>query len=122
MINNVIAILAGLTLLVFWLKGRAANFSQAVARFDVVIGVVALVIGVLELLSLQGILLVLAGLVLSASVLRSIPSFGGQLARWGKSLDQFRLIIGVLVLLAGLLGVFSDVLDIDIQNNNNNNP
>src|SRR5688572_2631370 len=102
MIGDIIAILAGLVLLAHWLRGGAARFAAAVARFDVVIGVVAVVIGVLELLSVQGILLILAGLILAVSALRSGPSIGGALAQMGNSLEQFRLITGVLVLLVGI--------------------
>jgi len=86
MLSSIVAILAGLALLAHWLKGGAAKFARTLAQFDVVIGVVAIVIGVLELLSLEGILLILAGLVLSASALRSIPSIGRSLARSVPSL------------------------------------
>jgi len=54
MISSIVAILAGLVLLAHWLKGRAAEFADTLAKFDVVIGVVAIVVGVLELLSLPG--------------------------------------------------------------------
>jgi hypothetical protein len=105
MISSIIAILAGLALLAHWLKGGAARFAESVARFDVVIGVVGLVIGVLELTSIQGILLILAGLILAVNALRSIPSVGDTLAQAGTSLDPFRLIIGILVLAVGLLNL-----------------
>ncbi len=95
MISNIIAILAGLALLAHWLKGGAAKFAQSVAQFDVVIGVIALVIGVLELLSLEGILLILAGLVLAANALRSISSVG-------ESLTRVVLLVGILNLLSAL--------------------
>jgi hypothetical protein len=110
MIAYIIAILAGLALLARWLKGGAASFARALSQFDVVIGVVALGIGVLELFSLPGVLLILAGLILSASALRSIPSVGKSLARLGYALDAFRLIIGVLVLAVGILGLLSALL------------
>ena len=110
MISNIIAILAGLVLLAYWLKGDAARFAMSVARFDVVIGVVALVIGVLELTTIEGILLILAGLILSVNALRSVPSVGELLARAGTSLDQFRMIIGVLVLAVGLLNLIRGLL------------
>jgi hypothetical protein len=41
------------------------------------------------------------------NALRSIPSIGSALARAGNALDQFRLIIGILVLVVGLLDLFS---------------
>jgi hypothetical protein len=109
-LSHIVAILAGLALLAHWLKGGAARFAHTVAQFDVVIGVVALVIGVLELFSLEGVLLILAGLILAASGLRSIPSIGGPLARLGNALDPFRLIIGVLVLVVGFFNFLSAIL------------
>ena len=110
MLSHIVAILAGLALLAQWLKGRAAKFARSLAQFDVVIGAVAIVFGVLELFSLEGVLLILGGLVLSASALRSIPSIGRALARLGNALDPFRLFIGVLVLLVGLFNLISSVL------------
>jgi hypothetical protein len=107
MIGNIIAILAGLVLLAHWLKGSAARLAESVARFDVVIGVVALVIGVLEIVTIQGILLILAGLILAVNALRSVPSVGETLAKAGTSLDPFRMIIGILVLAVGLVNLIN---------------
>jgi len=79
------------------------KFAGWLSAFDVVIGVIAIVLGVLELLSLEGILLILAGFVLAVSALRSIPSVGPPLGRLGNALAEFRLIIGIVLLLVGLL-------------------
>lgn len=105
MITIIVAILAGLVLLAGSLHSipgvgaRLARFARLLAPFEVVIGVVAIVVGLLELLSLEGILLILAGLVLAVSALRSIPSIGPTLGRWGNALAKFRVIIGVIILL-----------------------
>ena len=109
MIATLIAILAGVLLLASawrnipgigpWLE-RTAN---VLSPFDVVIGVVALVLGVLQLLSLQGLLLILAGLVLAAASPRSIPSVGASLGRLGDALAAYRLILGAIILLVGLI-------------------
>jgi hypothetical protein len=81
------------------------RFVRWISPFEVVVGVVAIVLGVLELLSLEGILLVLAGLVLAVSALRAIPSVGPSLGRLGSALNDFRLVIGILLLLIVVLDV-----------------
>jgi hypothetical protein len=109
MITVVVAILAGLVLLSGALRNvpgigpSLEKFAGWLSAFDVVIGVIAIVLGVLELLSLEGILLILAGFVLAVSALRSIPSVGPPLGRLGNALAEFRLIIGIVLLLVGLL-------------------
>jgi hypothetical protein len=109
MITVVVAILAGLVLLSGALRNvpgiglSLEKFAGWLSAFDVVIGVIAIVLGVLELLSLEGILLILAGFVLAVSALRSIPSVGPPLGRLGNALAEFRLIIGIILLLVGLL-------------------
>jgi cadmium resistance protein CadD (predicted permease) len=109
MITAIVAILAGLVLLAGRLGAVPGigpgleKFARWLLPFEVVIGVVALVVGILELLSLEGILLILAGLVLAISALRSIPSIGPWLGRMGNALLPFRVIIGVIILVVGLL-------------------
>jgi hypothetical protein len=68
-----------------------------------VIGVVALIFGVLNLLSILGITLVLAGLVLSVSSLRTVPRVGDDLARAGTAVGRYRTIIGVVALVIAIL-------------------
>jgi hypothetical protein len=108
MITIIIAVLAGLVLLsgilhkVPGIGPSLEKFAGWLAPFGVVIGVVAIVLGLLELLSLEGILLVLAGLILSVNVLRSIPSVGPSLGRLGNALAEFRYVIGIIVLALGV--------------------
>ncbi len=108
MFTILIAILAGFVLLsgvLHNIPGIGASlerFSGWLVPFGVVIGVVAVVLGVLELLSLEDILLVLAGLVLAVSALRTIPSVGPSLGRLGNALAEFRYPLGVVVLAIGI--------------------
>src|SRR5512140_3814306 len=109
MITILIAILAGIVLLsgafrrVPGIGPGLERFASWLAPFGVVIGVVAIVLGILELLSLVGVLLILAGLVLAVSALRTIPSVGPSLGRLGDALREFRYILGIILLAAGLL-------------------
>jgi hypothetical protein len=102
-------ILAGLLLIREALR-QSPTMSRIVAAldpFDVVIGVIILVVGILSILSLKGILLILAGLVLSARALLYVPAVGPALTQAGNYLTQFRIIIGIIVLVVGLIEVVS---------------
>ena len=67
------------------------------------IGIVALIVGILNLLSILGITLILAGLVLSVSSLRMVPRVGDDLARAGTAVGRYRNIIGVVALIIAIL-------------------
>src|SRR5258706_9816349 len=111
MISSVIAVFAGLVLLSSSLGsipgfgGALARFARWLSVFDVVIGVVAIVIGILELLSLEGILLILAGVILAVSALSSLPPIGPAAAGPGQAPVPFRLLIGPVLFIFGLLGI-----------------
>ena len=57
----------------------------------------------LNLLSILGITLILAGLVLSVSSLRTVPRVGDNLARAGTSVGRYRHIIGIVAIAIGIL-------------------
>jgi hypothetical protein len=104
----VVLILTGLVLLRGVLQNipgvgsSLERFAAWLSGFDVVLGVIAIVVGILQILSLEGILLILA-----VSALRTIPSVGPQLVRLGKALAPFRVILGVILLLVGLLNLLN---------------
>lgn len=109
MVTIVVAILAGLVLLTGALQKiprigpSLERFAGWLVPFEVALGVIAIIVGLLELLSVEGILLILAGFVLAVSALRTIPSVGPALGRFGDALAQFRYILGVILLAVGLL-------------------
>ncbi len=108
MINIVVSILAGLVLLRGVLQtipgiGQSLErFAGWLSTFEVVIGVFAIVLGILELLSLEGILLILAGLVLAATAMRTIPSIGPGLGRLAYAMTPYRAAIGAIIMIVGL--------------------
>jgi hypothetical protein len=112
MITSLVTILAGLVLLSGVLQripvigAYLERVAGWLAPFGVVIGVVAIVLGILELLSLEGFLLILSGLVLAVGALRTIPSVGPSLSRLGSALSEFRYIIGAIVLALGIVDLF----------------
>jgi len=102
-------VLAGLLLIREALR-QSPTLSRIVAAldpFDVVIGVIILVVGILSILSIKGILLILAGLVLASRVLSYVPAVGPALTQAGSYLTQFRIIIGIIVLAVGLFEIVS---------------
>jgi hypothetical protein len=109
MVTIVVAILAGLVLL----SGALHNipgigpsldrFAGWLLPFEVALGVIAIIVGFTELLSLEGILLILAGIVLAVGALRTLPSIGPSLGRLGDALAQFRYVLGLILLAVGVL-------------------
>lgn len=105
MLEAIVAILAGLLLLADLFHGKGQQLISNLRPYEVAIGVVSIVIGALHLVSLLGIALILAGLILAVSALQGIPRVGSDLARAGRALSQVRIVIGVLVLVLGILAL-----------------
>lgn len=111
MLKAVIAILAGMLLLGdYFNKGRASGFVASLRPFDAVIGVLAIVIGILSFFSLLGIALILAGLVLGARALATVPNVGDDLVRAGTAIGAFRILIGAVLLVLGVLRLLGAIL------------
>lgn len=107
MIEGIVAILAGLILISPIIRGGSAG-GKVVGRlvpFEVVIGVVALVIGLLNITSAIGLLLVAAGLTLAAGALAQVPALGPHLQRAGSALRSFRVVLGTVLLVIGVLSL-----------------
>jgi hypothetical protein len=104
MLGAIVAIIAGLALISgsIHLSRSIDQFGRWLNRFDVL----AIVVGVLELLSIEGVLLILGGLVLAVSALGSIP----PLAKLANALKPFRLIIGLILLALGIIGLVSFII------------
>lgn len=107
MIGSVVAVLAGMLLIgeVFNQGGSASRFVDRLRPFDAVIGVTAIVIGILSLFSLTGMALILGGLVLGARALAAVPNVGDDLVRAGDKVGGFRVLIGSVLFVLGLLGL-----------------
>ena len=111
MIKAVIAILAGMLLLAdFFNQGRASRFVASLRPFDVAIGIVAIILGVLNLLSLVGIFRILGGLVLGSRALASVPNVGDNLVRAGAAVGAFRVLVGSVLLVLGVLTLLGRIL------------
>ena len=81
----------------------------ALRPFGTVIGVVALVVGILSITSVTGIMLILGGLILAASAVRSVPKVGGELARAAQWLARIGVVIGLILIVMGIVSVFGGI-------------
>ncbi len=109
MIAGLFAILAGLILLTGLLGVIPAlgehleRMAKWLGSFQGIIGIIALIIGILNIGSLTGIMLVIAGIMLAAGILQTIPALGDSLHKLAKWLGSFQTIIGIITLIVGIL-------------------
>lgn len=105
MIRAIVAILAGMLLVgeLFNQGGRASRFVDNLRPFDAIIGITAIVLGILNLFSLLGLLLILGGLVLGARALSTVPNVGDDLVRAGDKVGGFRVLIGSVLIVLGVM-------------------
>ena len=71
-----------------------------------VIGILALTWGIFHFLSLLGIVLILAGVILGANALVTVPKVGDDFSGAARALAPFAAIIGAAALIFGFLRLF----------------
>jgi hypothetical protein len=81
-----------------------ARVAKWLGGFQTLIGVIAIVIGLLYF-GLQGIVSIVAGLILAMGLLPNIPAIGKDLAKAVKVLGSFQTIIGVIAIVLGIWGI-----------------
>ena len=109
LLETIIAILAGLVLLagVFQRGTPGGRVVTALLPFQGVIGLVALILGILNFLTLIGILLILAGLILAAEALAGFPGIGKELKRAGQSLSGIGGLVGAALLVLAIYRILT---------------
>jgi hypothetical protein len=78
--------------------------AKWLGRFQTIIGVIAIIMGILYF-GLQGIVAIVAGLILAMGLLTSIPAIGKNLAKVAKWLGGFQTIIGIIAIIIGIWGL-----------------
>jgi uncharacterized membrane protein len=108
MIGALIAILAGVLLLADSLgKFRGLDALVRTLRpYQTVIGILALCWGIFHVFSLLGVVLILAGVILGANALVTVPRVGDDFSGAARALAPFAMIIGVAALVFGLIRLF----------------
>jgi hypothetical protein len=81
-----------------------AKVAKWLGGFQTIIGVLAIIIGVLNL-GLQGIVAIVAGLILAMGILPNIPAIGKDLEKLAKWLGGFQTIIGIIAIIIGIWGL-----------------
>jgi hypothetical protein len=81
-----------------------ARVAKWLGGFQTIIGVVSIIIGLLYF-GLQGIVAILAGLILAMGLLPNIPAVGKDLAKAVKVLGSFQTIIGIIAIVLGIWGL-----------------
>jgi hypothetical protein len=81
-----------------------AKVAKRLGGFQTIIGVLAIIIGVLYF-DLQGMVAIVAGLILAMGLLPNIPAIGKDLAKAVKVLGSFQTIIGVIAIILGIWGL-----------------
>ncbi len=110
MIVEIMNIIAGLILLTGILPSILAvgksleKVAKWLGRFQTIIGIIAIIVGIFYF-ALQGIVAIIAGLILAAGILTSIPAIGGSLEKVAKWLGRFQTVIGIIALIIGIWGL-----------------
>ena len=107
MVEAIVAILVGLLLASEAFGTGSEKLVGPLRPFKRVIGIVALVVGVLNITGVTGIALIVGGLVLAASALGSVPKVGADLQSAGRWLARFRVVLGIIILLIGIMSLLS---------------
>jgi hypothetical protein len=81
-----------------------ARVAKWLGGFQTIIGVISIIIGLLYF-GLQGIVAILAGLILAMGLLPNIPAIGKDLAKAVKVLGSFQTIIGIIAIVLGIWGL-----------------
>ena len=113
MIVEIMNIIAGLILVMGILPsipaiGKSlAQVAKWLGRFQTIIGILAIIVGLLYLGEswLQGIVAIIAGLILAMGILTSIPAIGASLEKLAKWLGRFQTIIGIIAIAIGIWGL-----------------
>lgn len=110
MVIEWINMIAGLVLLsgmFHVIPGLGKYMDQAgkwLGGFQVIIGILAIIFGILNF-GFQGIIAIIAGLVLAAGIFPSIPGIGKSMEKAAKWLGGFQTIIGIVAFVFGLLAI-----------------
>ncbi|MGE5223931.1 MAG: hypothetical protein ACM3PY_15945 [Omnitrophica WOR_2 bacterium] len=113
------AILAMITgvFLIWGSTGRfpgSKSLAGSMRAVETALGIIDLIFGIIYITTVIGIALLISGLVLAAWVLSLIPGIGEELSRAGQALGNFRIVIGLIVLLIGFVVFLERALGIRV--------
>jgi uncharacterized membrane protein HdeD (DUF308 family) len=97
-----LVLLAGLLYLVPAFGRQLEKLAKFLGGFQALIGVIAIIVAILNIDSLAGVILLIVGLILAASVMSALPAVGKYIAKLTKALGAFQTVIGVIALIVGI--------------------
>jgi len=97
-----LVLLAGSLYLVPAFGQQLAKLAKILGGFQALIGVIAIVVAALHIDSLAGVVLLIVGLILAASVMSALPAVGKYIAKLTKALGAFQTVIGIVALVVGI--------------------
>ena len=110
MIVEIMNIIAGLVLAMGILPSIPAvgksleKVAKWLGGFQTIIGIIAIIVGIWYF-GLQGIVAIIAGLILIMGLLPMIPAIGKSLEAVAKWLGGFQTIIGIIAIIIGIWGL-----------------
>ena len=112
MIVEIMNIVAGLVLAMGILPSIPAvgksleKVAKWLGGFQTIIGIIAIIVGIWYF-GLQGIVAIIAGLILAIGILPSIPAVGKSIEAVAKWLGRFQTIIGIIAIIIGIWGLLA---------------
>ncbi len=97
-----LVLLAGSLYLIPALGKHLEKLAKFLGGFQALIGVIAIIVGILEIGSLGGVILLIVGLILAASIMSALPAVGKYIEKFTKAMGAFQTIIGVIALIVGI--------------------
>lgn len=110
MIVEIMNIVAGLVLAAGILTSIPAvgkdigRLAKWLGGFQTIIGIIAIIVGIIYF-GLQGIVAIIAGLILALGILPSIPAVGKSIEKVAKWLGRFQTVIGIIAIILGIWGL-----------------
>jgi len=106
---QIMLVIAGLVLLVgvLYLIPAVGKYLAKLAKWlgsgQIVIGIIAIIVAILNIGSIQGIWLLISGLILAVGILPMIPAVGKMLEKVSKVLASFQVPIGIIALILAFI-------------------
>jgi len=97
-----LVLLAGSMYLVPAFGKQLEKLAKFLGGFQAIIGVIAIIVAALNINSLAGVVLLIVGLILAASVMSALPAVGKYIAKLTKALGAFQVVIGIVALVVGI--------------------
>ena len=78
------------------------KLGKFLGAFQTVIGIIAIIIGILEITHIEGVSLLIVGLVLAVGILPMVPAIGKHMEKFAKWLAAYQIPLGVIALILGI--------------------